>query len=237
MITHAQIITNKYVEPADKGLQKYIFIVPDRQKKSILRIKKLSAGVNKEIKRIINALVDSGKIDENIKDEILKHSCYDIRATRIDSLYKKGIEEGMPPLEISTIAGNSIHVAMSNYIRKMKKMNMVEIFAGVKIANVNIKGEILETDEELDSKIKYKDEFGGCNNVKCRKTIAKEDYSFSCLICKQFTTCKSRADVFKLKISELKTKREKEIENKNQNIIDFINKKIELYTVYLAKML
>lgn len=237
MIIHSKEITEKYVELADERLQKYIFIVPDGREKRILRIKKLASGVNTEIKRIINALIESGIIVENMKEDILKHCCYDIRDTRIDSLYKKGIEEGISPLEIATMAGNTIQVGMSNYIAKMNKMNFIEIFAGVKIANVNIKGEILETDEELEIKVKYKDEFGGCSNVKCREKIAKEDYSFSCLICNQFTTCKSRADVFKLKIKELKAGRDKELENGSQSRIDFINKKIELYTVYLSKML
>lgn len=237
MIANSKNITDKYVENADERLKKYIYIVSDKSVKKRVRIKKLSMGVNHEIKNIIKALVKSGDIDESIKDDILKHSCYDIRATRIDSLYKKGIEEGLPLLQIFTMAGNSIQVGMSHYVQRMKKMNLIEIFAGVRIANVNIKGEILETDEELDIKIKYKDDYGGCNNMKCRGKVKEEDYSFACLLCKQFTTCKSRADVFKLKVIELKIRRDKEVENKSQYAIDFINKKIELYTVYLAKML
>lgn len=236
MISQAKKITNKYISSADKRLQKYIFIIPDKRSK-ILRIKRLSGGVNTKIKKIINKLIELGKIDEKIKEDILKHSCYDIRATRINSLYEKGIEEGLPPLEISSMAGNTINVGMSNYIKKMDKMKIVEIFAGVKIANVNIKGEIFENDDDFEDKVKYKDDFGGCNNIKCREKVIKDDYSFSCLICKQFATCKSRSDVFKFKIKELKIKRDKEVENGNQNALNFINKKIELYTAYLSKML
>lgn len=226
-IKRAIEITDEYVSLADGNIKEFIFLSKAEYNRN--RISRIANQFTNRFKEIVNSLADSLSVTT--------YTAYHLRHTFIDTIYTEGIKDGISINRIAGMVGNSPMVANKDYRRKMDLMEYAEAFIGVTISDVDIHGNILETEEEIEELDVVQGGAGACvEKGGCIKIIEGIEDKYICLKCPSFITCISRLPVFKKNIKELKIKLE---EATSEDEINFINAQLKLngafYTALLDK--
>ena len=222
LLERAIEITSKFVEKSFKDdiLKNYIFVHNKRAaskfNKSLCRVR-----FHEQFKMIVNG----------IKDELENpnYNSRNIRHTFVDRVYKEGIKEGMSVAQMASIAGNSYAVANQHYREKNEVNLYVEAMSKVTISGVDIDGNVLVDETDLEELNPVKGKLGGCEQVECINNDNLE-----CLKCKCFITALSRIPQFEKGIEYYD---EKIISASDENIKEEYILQKKLHAHYLAAML
>lgn len=218
LIERAIKITEDIHNAASQDISKFIFIA-DSEKNVTVPIQ-IGRGFASRFSKIIKLL------QPNLKSS---YTPYNLRDTYIDAVYTEGIKEGINTLTLSNMTGNSPTVALKHYRKKSEIIRYAEVFSGVVISNVDIKGNIVN-DTIIEKYNPVKNNTGACTQSTCVTT----DNKYECLICNYFATTTSRINNFKQNIRETKEKLKScrnELERKK------IEVELKLYSAYYAKLL
>lgn len=167
-------------------------------------------------------------VTESIKDklEITDYVPYNLRHTYIDNVYREGIKNGLSIPEMAAITGIGYKTANLHY-RKYNEIDLyVETMARVTISDVDIYGNILETEDDKYQRNVKKD-LGKCDTKHCVFDLGE------CLSCNHFVTFINRIPAFEQRIAQ----HNEEIE-KSTNILEIeeLNAQKKLLGRYLAEM-
>lgn len=198
--------SNKYRK--DDLLSKYIFIEEySRKSGGIKRI-----DFPKYLKNIIK------NIEGNLEKKY--YISTNIRHTYMNKVCEEANKKNLSFLEIEAITNDCLKTIRKYY----QQRDRIELMAGVTISDVNINGEILNSEEEIEEKKIVKNRLGRCKEKECNFDIAE------CLICNNFVTFINRKNVFLNEINKCNV----EIENTKN---EFIRKEKIYEKKLLAKYL
>lgn len=224
-IKRAIEITKEFADLADEDTKEYIFI--NKAKNAKGKVNRLNGQFTSRFREIVRSLVASLSVTTYV--------AYNLRDTFIDAIYKEGIKEGLSIVQIADYAGNSYYTANKSYRLREELIEYAEAFAGVIISDVDIHGNILETEEEIEELDVVQDGAGGCSEKEgCIRVLEGIEDKYICLKCPSFITCISRLPVFKKNIEQLKSQLE---EASDEDEINFINAQLKLNGAFYAELL
>lgn len=218
LIKKAIRITEDTHSKASEELAKFVFLKEDHWRKD--RVIEFGGVFERNFRKIQKELT------EQLEG---KYRPYDLRSTFIDNLYTEGINDRLPTSLIAELAGNGEHTARRYYRKTTEAQDYAEMFSGVTISGVDIYGNIL-TEKDVEKLNPVKNGLGGCKHEGC---VEDED-EYECLICPQFATTTNRINIFKKRITRLKTLKESTLNIQEQS---HINAQLKLYTAYYVKLL
>ncbi|MCE4043966.1 hypothetical protein LXM56_07500 [Lysinibacillus fusiformis] len=223
LIKKAIKITNDKVKNAHDDIKKYIFLISHsrfNEEQVIL----MQAQYGAFFKQITDKLYEKGIIQN-------KYVPYNARHSYIDQAYQK-LEDGLlTTMEVIQITGNTPMIASKHY-RKYQTIRYVEATYMISIGDVNIDGEILTDERELQNLPQVQRDLGGCKSDNCIKED-EDDTDYKCLICKKFATSIQRMQFFEVKLEEIRVLK---INAANKAEIDYYRVQEELYGAYLTKI-
>lgn len=173
-------------------------------------------------KNVINSL--SNKLDRT------DYHPYNIRHTYMTTTFKNGVKLGLKVNELTAITEISYKTANTYYRNIEDTVELyVEAMSKVKFNDVNIKGEILDSEDKNRSKTSpVKNNLGECKSSGCILGIGE------CLSCNSFVTFINRIPKFQDAIVDC----DREIQNTDNPLKKelYINQK-KLLASYLSKMI
>lgn len=168
-----------------------------------------------------------------------KYCVYDIRHMRKNEIIKAATKANKDIPDILDMIGGTMQTNLQNYINSKDLDFYIEVFTGTIISNVNIKGDIVLTNDEFN-KVKNKSNLiGGCNKENCNKNYPTKDifnsYPFyKCLQCEEFITSAEKFYIFEYYINEIKSAKEV---STNDTEITCYELLLQLLGVYYKKQL
>lgn len=199
LIERAKELTREYSNKAvNRAFSDFIFIRPFSHHKNNEKYKVITLyGPFKfEFNKIINKL--------NLPSE---YTIYDIRRMRKNQILNKAIEEGHDMLSIVNMIGGSPETNFRSYIDNNNYNVYVELFAGTTVSNVNINGEVIIDDKDLNKSLSN---LGCCKENTCNMDkqsgmeLLERFPFYKCLMCDNFITTPNRINAFEKHIEDLK---------------------------------
>lgn len=208
LIRKAITITQDLSDNADEAIRDYLF---------------LTVTYNKIVK-----VIDKGMVDDYFK-KILKdvglnnkYSIYNLRDTYMTNIYDEGKKRGLSVAEIHLATGHKSMETTIQHYRESDIQNYLEAFYGIKIGNVDIKGNIIHSIDEIEGidnnnikAITVSEECGYCEIKGCG-----DSKKVDCLICTFFITTIDNLPYFKKRLSKVDDEIKMEtIEHEKEHLI------------------
>ena len=222
LIKRAIILTKDISLNAMNEDMKYVFILENKRFKinniDMCNVSKIRSN------RFREAFND---IQSDVLEKV-KYTAYNLRQMYKTAIYNEGSKENVSLIILEKLTGTKYKTDIKHYILSNDISLYAEIFSGVTISDVNIKGEIIN-EQQIDLLNPVEDGLGACKRECC-----EIDNMYKCLICTNFVTSVSRKNKFKNKIQANKITLQKDISEYQKNYLLSENK---IYAAYYAEII
>lgn len=208
IIRKAMQDTEEISQLADEDIKNYIFLY----KKSKTSIRAVSIDkASRTFKSIVNALPLSKR----------DYVFYNLRDTFMTNIYDIGKKNGASLEQIHMATDHKSIITTIKHYRDSDIKKYLEAFYGLKIGDIELKGEIAYSINEKLDDVKNINEITVSDSCGfCKKTGCGESYNIDCLICKSFITTIDRIPFFDNKIEKLDSQIQNEtIEHEKEHLL------------------
>lgn len=200
--------TEEISQLADKSIKNYIFLY----KKNKTSIKAISDdNISRTFKRIVRTLPLSKK----------DYTFYNLRDTFMTNIYDVGKKNGVSLEQIHMATDHKSIVTTIKHYRDSDIKKYLEAFYGLKIGDIELKGDIAYSiNEKMDDVKNIKEITVSDSCGFCKKKGCGESYNIDCLICKSFITTIDRMPFFNDRIEKLDSQIQNEtIEHEKEHLV------------------
>lgn len=237
LIERAILITHELAIEASKSSKHNVFLREDNERKIANALKrykiyKISGSDFKEY---------FSEVQTEIFNEV-KYIPYGLRHMYKSTIWENGSKENISILKLEKMTDTKYYTDRKYYRSDKNLLFYIEAIAGTTISDININGDFINDENEIDKLNPVQQGLGGCKKTECIPSISNNmdglmnliDAEDICLICNNFATCYSRIYKFEKRIFEI----DKKIEvSNNEYEMNILIAKKKIYSMYYLRLL